>query len=216
MSKDPMPGRMVRTGAVALIAIFAASCGYAKKDYVDSELNRLRGEIQAGDQSLSGRIDQVEGRVGALERELQAFRTEYDAKIQKLEKAIAFNVPVYFEFAKAEVRSEDEKILDRFAAVVKEYYPNAVVTVEGFTDPAGSAAYNLRLGKARAEAVKEYLTTRAGLDASRVRAVSYGKAQDRQLVPGAAADAPGAMANRRVALVIDYSGAALEGAQDSN
>lgn len=212
MSKDLMPGRMVRNGAIALVAIFAASCGYAKKDYVDSELARLRGEAQAGDQALSGRIDQVDGRISALERELQAFRTEYNTKIRQLEQLIAFDVPVYFEFAKAEVRPEDEKVLDRFAAVVKTYYPNAVVTVEGFTDPAGSVAYNKRLGKARAEAVATYLTSKGGLDASRVRAVSYGEARDRQIVPGAAGSAQGAMANRRVALVIDYSGAALEGA----
>lgn len=216
MPKDLKPGRMVRTGAIAMVAIFAASCGYAKKDYVDSELARLRSEAQAGDQalsqSLSGRIDQVDGRVNALQRELQAFRTEYNAKIQQLEQLIAFDVPVYFEFAKAEIRPEDEKILDRFASVVKTYYPNAIVTVEGFTDPAGSVAYNKRLGKARAEAVKEYLTSKGGLDAAQVRTVSYGKARDRQVVPGAAGKAQGAQANRRVALVIDYSGPALEGA----
>lgn len=212
MSKDLMPGRMVRSGAIALVAVFAASCGYAKKDYLEGELSRLRSDMQAGDQALSGRIDQVDGRVSGLERELQAFRTEFNTKIQQFEQLIAFDVPVHFEFAKAEVRTEDQKVLERFAAVVKAYYPNAVVTVEGFTDPAGSVAYNLKLGKARADAVMSYLTTKGGLDAAQVRAVSYGKATDRQVVRGAAGSAQGAMANRRVALVIDYTGAALDGA----
>jgi peptidoglycan-associated lipoprotein len=46
-------------------------------------------------------------------------------------------------------------VLDRFATVVKEYYPGALVTVEGFADPAGGEIYNLRLGQRRAEAVRD-------------------------------------------------------------
>lgn len=205
-------GRMVRLGGVALVALFAASCGYAKRDFVESELTRLRDEMQAGDQALANRIDQVDGRVSALERELQAFRNDFNVKMERLENLISFNVPVHFEFAKAEIRDTDQAVLDRFAAVVREYYPTALITVEGFTDPAGSVAYNMRLGQARADAVRNYLTTNGGLNPAQVRAVSYGKAADRLVVPGAAgADNPAAMANRRVALVIDYSGPAVEG-----
>jgi peptidoglycan-associated lipoprotein len=201
---------MVRGGGFALVALLTASCGYAKKDYVQDEFTRLREEMQAGDQALSGRIDQVDGRVSALERELQAFRNDFNVKMQRFEELISFDVPVHFDFAKAEVRASDQEVLDRFAAVVRAYYPNALITVEGFTDPAGSAAYNLRLGKARAEAVRTYLSTNGGLNPAQVRSVSYGKAADRQVVRGASGNAPSALANRRVALVIDYSGSALE------
>jgi peptidoglycan-associated lipoprotein len=200
-------GRVVRGGGIAVAALFLASCGYAKKDFVQGELDRMRGEMQSGDQALAGRIDQVEGRVSALERELQAFRNDFNVKMQRFEELIAFDVPVHFDFAKAEVRSSDQAVLDRFAAVVRNYYPNAIITVEGFTDPAGSAAYNLKLGKARADAVLTYLTTNGGLNPEQVRSVSYGKATDRQIVKGASgATNPAAMANRRVSLVIDYSG----------
>ena len=75
-----------------------------------------------------------------------------------------FNVPVHFEFSKSELREPDRPVLDRFAAVVKEYYPGAIVTVEGFTDPAGSAAYNRKLGQRRADAVKEYLASAGGFE----------------------------------------------------
>jgi peptidoglycan-associated lipoprotein len=215
MSKNRIKlGRVARGGGIALAALLMASCGYAKRDYVDSEFARLRGEMQTGDEALAGQINQVEGRVNALERELQAFRNDFNVKMQRFEDLIAFDVPVHFDFAKSEVRNEDQKVLDRFAAVVRAYYPNAVITVEGFTDPAGSAAYNLKLGKARAEAVKTYLTTNGGLNATQVRSVSYGKATDRLVVRGAAGDHPSAQANRRVALVIDYSGAALEGSAE--
>lgn len=199
-------GHTARLGGVALVALFAASCGYAKKDYVQSELTRMRDEMQAGDQALANRIGEVDGRVSALERELQAFRNDFNVKMQRFEELIAFDVPVHFDFDRSEVRAPDQEILDRFAAVVRAYYPEAIITVEGFTDPAGSAAYNLKLGKERAEAVRTYLTTNGGLNPSKVRSVSYGKAADRQIVRGAAGDNPSAMANRRVALVIDYSG----------
>lgn len=202
-------GRVVRGGGIALAALVLASCGYAKRDFVQDELARVRSEMQSGDEALSGRIDQVDGRISALERDLQAFRNDFNVKMQRFEDLIAFDVPVHFDFAKAEIRTSDQAVLDRFAAVVKNYYPNAIVTVEGFTDPAGSVAYNLKLGKERADAVMEYLTTNGGLNPQQVRSVSYGKAADRQIVRGASgADNPAAMANRRVALVIDYSGAA--------
>jgi peptidoglycan-associated lipoprotein len=81
--------------------------------------------------------------------------------IEKVRGMLKFNVPVHFDFASSELREADRPVLDRFAAVVKEYYPGAVVTVEGFTDPAGSAAYNQRLGQRRAVAVEEYLATAA-------------------------------------------------------
>jgi peptidoglycan-associated lipoprotein len=196
-----------RWGGVALIALLA-SCGYAKRNQVDSEFAKLREEMRSGDQALTGRVDQLDARMSAVERDLQALRSEFNVTIQKLEGLLAFDVPVHFDFASSDVRDSDRAVLERFAAVVKAYYPNALVTVEGFTDPAGSVAYNLKLGKARADAVKSFLTSTGGLDAERVRSVSYGKDPKRLVVPGAKGPGAAAMPNRRVTLVIDYTDAA--------
>ena len=204
--------KLTRGGAVALIPLLGA-CGYANKDQVQAEMDQLRQEMQAQDDALAGRMGEMDsrlsGRLDALEREIGTLREEFDVTIRRLEGAIAFDMPVYFEFDKAEVRPEDREVLDRFAAVVQEFYPNAVITVEGFTDPAGNAEYNKRLGQRRAEAVKTYLTQQ-GLEASQLRAVSYGEAQDRQVVPGAAGHNERAMLNRRVSLVIEYSGPEIQ------
>ena len=81
------------------------------------------------------------------------------------------------------------------------------MTVEGFTDQAGSAEYNRLLGQRRAEAVRHYLVTTGGLQATNVRAVSYGEAVNRQVAPGATGPGAAGMENRRVALVVDYGGA---------
>lgn len=101
-------------------------------------------------------------------------------------------------------------VLDRFASVVKDYYPGALVTIEGFTDPAGSRAYNQRLGKKRAEAVKEYLASAGGFDATQIKAVSYGEALNRQVAPGAKGPGDEGVENRRVALVIDHAAIATD------
>jgi peptidoglycan-associated lipoprotein len=149
-------------------------------------------------------------RLDALDQELQAFRTEYNVSIEKMNGRIKFTVPVHFEFAKSELREADRPVLDRFASVVKEYYPGALITVEGFTDPAGSAAYNLRLGQHRADAVKEYLAAAGGLETAELKSVSYGEARNRQVAPGAKGPGDAGLENRRVALVIDHAAIATD------
>lgn len=209
-------GQVARGGlVVGLIAL--AGCGYAKRNDVDAQMAQLRqdvqSEMQAGDEALDSRISALDGRVGglegraaALEQELRSMRAEFNASIEELKGMLAFNVPVNFEYDSDELRAQDHDVLRKFATVVKGYYPNAVVTVEGFTDPAGSQAYNLELGRRRAESVKAFLLTQ-GLQDESVRVVSYGEARDRQVVPGAyGADGE---QNRRVSLVIDYSGSSL-------
>ncbi len=145
-------------------------------------------------------------RIDALEQELQSLRQEYNVSIERMRGMLKFDVPVHFEFDRAELRESDRPVLDRFASVVREHYADAVVTVEGFADPAGSAAYNRRLGQRRGESVRQYLTSDGQLGAERIRVVSYGEARDRQVVPGA--QGPNGLPNRRVALVIDYAGTA--------
>ncbi|MGC1872361.1 MAG: OmpA family protein, partial [Acidobacteriaceae bacterium] len=53
-------------------------------------------------------------------------------------------------------------------------HPNAKILIAGYCDDRGSAEYNLALGQNRANAAKTALV-QAGVDASRVRTISYGK-----------------------------------------
>lgn len=200
--------------AVLVLAISVAGCATVSPDEMETRLTTLREdvsqEIQQGDEGvrddLGRRIDDVEARVGTLERDLVALEQEFDVTVERLETAIRFNVPVHFAFDDATVRDRDRAMLDRFGQVVQSYYPDALVTVEGFTDPAGSEAYNRRLGQRRADAVKSYLVERADLFADRIRTVSYGEARERQVVPGAQGPGQAGEPNRRVVLVIDHGG----------
>ena len=206
----------IRSASLALVAltVSAAACATVSPEEMETRLTTLREEvsqeIERGDQQvrddLGNRIDGVESRVAGLEQDLAALEGEFDATVERLETAIRFNVPVHFAFDRATVRERDRAMLDRFGRVVQGYYPDALVTVEGFTDPAGSEAYNRRLGQARADAVKAYLVERAGLYADRIRTVSYGEARERQVVPGAQGPGEAGEPNRRVVLVIDHGG----------
>ena len=204
-------------GLAGMVIGLAGCAAKVKQEDFNNDMARLREEIQTGDRQLASRIDSTNGsvsdqarRIDALEQELQAFRSEYNVAIEKVRGQLKFNVPVHFDFASSELREADRPVLDRFAAVVKEYYPGAVVTVEGFTDPAGSAAYNQRLGQRRAVAVEEYLATAGGFTPDKIKAVSYGEARNRQVVAGAKGPGQDGLENRRVALVIDHAAIATD------
>jgi len=53
-------------------------------------------------------------------------------------------------------------------------FPAVRITVEGHCDERGTREYNLALGDRRANAAKNYLVAR-GVDAGRIRTISYGK-----------------------------------------
>ncbi len=52
--------------------------------------------------------------------------------------------------------------------------PNTNVTIEGHADERGTRQYNLALGARRANSVRRYLVSQ-GVDANRLRAVTFGK-----------------------------------------
>jgi peptidoglycan-associated lipoprotein len=204
-------------GIVALTVSLPGCAGYVKKAEFNNEVAKLREEMQAGDRQVAGRVDSTnlavadhQRRLDALEQALQALRQEYQVSIEKVKGTLQFDVPVHFGFDSSELRESDRPVLDRFAGVVKEYYPGALVTVEGFADPAGSQAYNVRLGQRRANAVRDYLAGTAGLSADELKAVSYGEVRNRQVVPGAKGPGDTGVENRRVTLVIDHAAVATD------
>jgi peptidoglycan-associated lipoprotein len=204
-----------RVAAVGLVGL--AGCAHVSQDDLALELEQVRAEIREGDDAVDMRLSEQIGslessmdqRMAALEGDLRALEGEFEVTVERLESAIRFNAPVHFAFDDATVRTVDQPLLDRFAQVVSEYYGEALITVEGFTDPSGSAEYNVRLGQARADAVKDYLAGR-GLADDRMRSVSYGEAAERRVIPDGQGPGEPGWQNRRVALVIDF-GAMAEG-----
>ncbi len=57
---------------------------------------------------------------------------------------------IHFEFDKDVITLVSHKILDRLAALLKNY-PDSHFLITGYTDARGSAQYNLRLSERRAK-----------------------------------------------------------------
>jgi outer membrane protein OmpA-like peptidoglycan-associated protein len=202
-------------GLIAALAVAstAGACKTVSPDEMDASLAALRSEMQqemqAGDQQvasdLNGRMDEMDQRMAALEADLRQMEEDFEVAIAQLEDELRFNVPVYFGFDDATVEAEDEAVLARFGSVAQKYYPNALITVEGFTDPAGDETYNLWLGEQRAKAVAQYLVGRTAITEDRVKTVSYGE-DSRRLVANGWGPGTAGWENRRVVLVIDHNG----------
>jgi outer membrane protein OmpA-like peptidoglycan-associated protein len=79
---------------------------------------------------------------------------------------------IRFAAARADLLPASNGELDRIAAAILSI-PNSRWEVAGYTDNRGMAAANLRLSRARAEAVKAYLVSK-GVPAASLTAVGYG------------------------------------------
>jgi outer membrane protein OmpA-like peptidoglycan-associated protein len=159
----------------------------------------------AADNAQQGDIASLRTDVASLRADLTSLRTEFGAKIAEVAQGLQFVMPVHFAYDDATVRNADMAALNRFATVAAKYYPGSKVTVEGFPDPAGTIEYNLSLSQRRANAVRDYITSR-GLDGSLVSSVGYG--ESRLVRPDASRNMPGAELNRRVVFVIETPGEA--------
>jgi len=113
------------------------------------------------------------------------------------EKLAQVGNTVYFGFDSSELDGEAQATLDRQAAFLN-VNPTVVVIIEGHADERGTREYNLALGDRRAVSVRDYLLAK-GLDAARIRTVSYGK--ERPSVAGSNEEAWAK--NRRAATVLN-------------
>jgi peptidoglycan-associated lipoprotein len=80
---------------------------------------------------------------------------------------------IYFDYDKSDIRGDQQASVQSDMLFLNQH-PNIGFTVEGHCDDRGSTEYNLALGDQRASAVKNALTT-AGINASRIKTISYGK-----------------------------------------
>jgi len=192
----------LRTAAAFVLSAGVLSGCVTKKTF-RREMTDRTNEITAERTSRVAADSGLAADIASLRTDLRNLRTEFGARITAMEQGMQFAFPVNFAFDDASVQAENQAALTRFAQVAQKYYPGAVITVEGFADPAGSTRYNQQLSARRAESVKTYLTGQ-GLDGSLLKTVGYG--ENRQVVPGAARDDQGAEMNRRVVFVIESRG----------
>jgi len=101
-----------------------------------------------------------------------------------------------FDFNKTAVKKIYYPELKKIAEILKNN-PNLKIEVAGHTDSIGSDEYNLKLSQKRAEAVKNVLIDKFGIDSNRIVAKGYGEKYP--LVPNTTAT--NRALNRRVEIV---------------
>ncbi len=200
-----MSSVFVRFTIVAFVVV-ATGCNKVNQDQFDQSMAQMQSQLDeqgAGIEANAAGIEALQAELDALQAELEELADEYQASVERFQDHILFATPVNFEFDSYDVRDGDYVFLDRFAMVVSHHYGSSIVTIQGFTDPAGPEDYNRLLSQKRAENVAAYLVER-GLDAGSVRAVGLGEV--RPVAPGEWGEADGGLKNRRVTFVIESAG----------
>jgi len=92
-----------------------------------------------------------------------------EEKIEILEK-------VHFETDKATIKPRSHGLLKDVASVIKDHSQLKLIRVDGHTDSVATDAYNLRLSRARARAVRDFLK-KEGVSASRLKSKGFGESK---------------------------------------
>jgi peptidoglycan-associated lipoprotein len=90
------------------------------------------------------------------------------------EQEFAANVQdIFFDYDTDAIRSDAQATLSKDAGYLASH-PDVKIVLGGYCDERGSDEYNLALGQRRADSAKNALVT-AGVAATRIRVISYGK-----------------------------------------
>lgn len=148
---------------------YNATTGYLEGDFASTDCKRLIGKLTLYRATYQFAIDEKNELshlwftqiVKDLKEGLNA------PEIRKKERDNFKFEPVYFDYDKAEIRSEHVDFLNRLIKVVKGH-SDLRVKVTGHTDADGSDAYNDELSKRRTEMIVSFFVQR-GLNADRLQ-----------------------------------------------
>ncbi len=149
--------------------------GDASVGDADSNYGRITeesgGPIQEG-------LDATGGRGGAYGGEQSdAYKREHGRSSPEMQA-------VYFQFDSSGIEGDQRPRIEHNGAYLRDNSSSRVL-VEGNTDDRGTNEYNLALGERRAQSARKYLI-QLGIEASRIRTVSYG--EERPLFLGQSED----------------------------
>ena len=153
--------------ALSVAALVATGC--AKKQTVKSD--GTQGDTGAASAPSVGETPVKEAPPAAPPSDQLASSAQAGVAVTE-EKPSQFD-DVRFDYDKSEVKEDGRKSCQVVADFLKKN-PGAKILIEGHCDERGTEQYNLALGDRRANSAKDFLAT-LGVDASRIRTVSYGE-----------------------------------------
>jgi outer membrane protein OmpA-like peptidoglycan-associated protein len=116
-------------------------------------------------------------------------KVRIDRSMRRLELADS----IHFKTASAQIHPRSFPLLNEVASVLLAHPEIKLLSIEGHTDNRGGRQYNLKLSRARAKSLVQYMISR-GVDASRLAAEGFGL--ERPVATNATA--AGRAKNRRV------------------
>ena len=187
---------VLNTAAIAVGAIALAGC--ATKDYVNEHVATVDARVTA----TQSQVDKHETHLTQLD---QATKDALDrataagklAEGKFLYSMVLSDDSVKFPVDSSKLSPEAQQRLTDFAEKLKTDNRNVYVEIQGHTDGRGSDTANMKLGEARAEAVRLFMNQH-GVPLNRLSTISYGKADsvaDNKTKAGRAQ-------NRRVVLIV--------------
>jgi outer membrane protein OmpA-like peptidoglycan-associated protein len=208
-----------RSGRRSLAAVWLAIClaGCASKAYVVEQVRQRELATIAHVTAMQNRVEESRRHLEQLETAAAAFAHAVAAAAAEVQDASAraetaipvagdsftgtillVDDSVRFPSGTAELAELAADLLDALAAQVLVRNEDVILEIQGHTDSRGSEASNRRLGLARAESVRRYLSQRHGIPPARLEVISLGSA-----APIADNSSPeGRARNRRVTIVI--------------
>ena len=166
-------------------------------------------------QQAQQRTQEAQNRAKQSQSEMERMRQERENELNQMQEALNRIVETRrtpkgmvmilpdsifrFDFNSADLSSKNRELLSRIAGVllVSRGYG---LSIHGYTDDVGSAAYNKQLSLRRAKAVENFLAE-SGVDKSIMKVAGYGKSDPR--VKGNSEEARGK--NRRVEIAVTDS-----------
>ena len=209
------------SGCLGMVLVATAGCSIqlAKRSPWDvKQLEQLSDQLEQFKTLAQLKAEEAE--------QLRQAKEELEQRLSSSEVSIGYDDRglvtrmldrLLFDSGKAELRPTAFPVLDKVARVIGGV-PGQPVTVEGHTDnePIKRSAWksNTELSIARARTVTDYLVSRHGIGADRLKAVGYGETRPIASNRSAA----GRQKNRRVEIVIGprASGASAPARTESN
>jgi peptidoglycan-associated lipoprotein len=184
-------------GAAALIGAVGLS-GCATNKYVNQKVAGVDQRVDATD----ARLDQTDQKVGDVDRQSKEAldRAQAAGKLAEgkfLYAMVLSDDSVKFPVDSSQLSNEAETRLADLVQKLKTENKNVYLEIQGYTDSTGAKTTNLRLGEARAEAVRRYMNQQ-GVPLNRMASISYG--EDAPVAPNNTRQ--GRAQNRRVVVIV--------------
>ena len=195
---------MALAAVIVLVASACATRGFVRTEdaVVDAKVDSLAGTVEETQERTvqnAERIDQVDQRAQAANMAAQTSQAAADSaqmaaddvggrvdQVQSLMGRLIMEVTLNeaqgnFDSGRADLPPAAQSRLDQLVAQIHAAGDGGFIEIEGHTDNTGDAAYNMRLGLRRAEAVKDYLYRQHNVPLHKMNTISFG--EDQPAVP---------------------------------